>query len=787
MSDANLAAKQAYFEEQKLLDLSDDEISCSDEVADRIGHIMAEMHSPKVPKPTRQANSFLGPTPKEVKADFDAHTTRRRAILRDETRTLTRSATAPEVGLTSSFPVSKLQSRQSSNAGADTNSKMKRITSLPDMPELGQAPFYHRMGVLPRELKNGKSVKLADNIKIEPESRQLLRGKIVYFYPNDDINMARRTRIHMVIRLGAAWVNKWRDDVTHVLVDDASHTYTQLLRHLNRAGFPKKVVLAKFEPYIPQCIQFGTLMDPSAPRFGVKGAPERSQVSQMLDTLVSASEASSASQTSLQIKPTKKQKDAGPSQTTDSVPTETTPNQSAGEKDSRSPLQERVEDSFVMPTSEGEEPTEAAIPDGSFGDELLQAIRETKAIPHLPIDDDDDEGSLTPSVFDGDEAESGTDEEPLEMPTKSGKKSFKNERAMSTRSKQKGFDQSGFQCMDPSTGGYSFQNPNTRTIQVLEEMGRHYDQMQDQWRTLAYRRGVTTLKKQTTKISTAKQAAALPFIGARLAAKIEEIVLTNRLRKLDNTKDDPLDQVLRLFLGIYGAGLVQASKWLQAGHRTLADLQSHATLTASQKIGIEHYSDFNTRIPRSEVAAHGSLVAKALRRINPDCQATVMGSYRRGAPDSGDVDMLITCPGMSLPQLRSIVFDTLVPSLFRSGFLKVALATMRAHDASGTKWHGACCLPGAQTWRRLDFLVVPESELGAALIYFTGNDIFNRSMRLLARKKGMRLNQKGLYKDVKRGRRGEKLNEGTLVEGRSERRIFEALGVPWREPHERIC
>jgi DNA polymerase IV len=51
----------------------------------------------------------------------------------------------------------------------------------------------------------------------------------------------------------------------------------------------------------------------------------------------------------------------------------------------------------------------------------------------------------------------------------------------------------------------------------------------------------------------------------------------------------------------------------------------------------------------------------------------------------------------------------------------------------------------------------------------------------------MRLNQKGLYEDVKRGHRGEKLNEGVLVEGRSEKRIFEILGVPWREPHERIC
>lgn len=507
----------------------------------------------------------------------------------------------------------------------------------------------------------------------------------------------------------------------------------------------------------------------------------------MPDTPVAVSEASGESQTSLQIKPTRKQRDAVPSQKTDSVPTEGTPSQSV-EKVPESPLQERVEDSFVMPSSEaGEELLEATIPDASFGDELLQAIRETKAIAHLPIDDDEDEGSPTPSIIDVEDADSSTDEEPLEMPTKSRKKSFANEKSASTRTARKGFDQSGFQCMDPSTGGYTFQNPNARTIQILEEMGRHYDQIQDQWRTLAYRRGVTTLKKQTTKISTAKQAAALPFIGSRLAEKIEEIVLTNQLRKLDNTRDDPLDQVLRLFLGVYGCGLVQANKWIQAGHRTLEDLLKKAKLTDSQQIGLEHYDDFNSRIPRAEVAAHGAVVTKALRKLDPSFEATVMGSYRRGVQDSGDIDMIISHPAASLSQIRSVVFDTLVPLLFKQDFLKVSLVTMRKHDASGTKWHGASCLPNSTVWRRMDFLVVPESEMGAALIYFTGNDIFNRSMRLLARKKGMRLNQKGLYKDVKRGRTGERLNEGVLVEGRSERRIFEVLGVPWREPHERIC
>jgi DNA polymerase IV len=115
---------------------------------------------------------------------------------------------------------------------------MKRVTYLPKLAGLDQTPFYRQMGVVPRELKNGKNVKPASNIRLEPESKQLLRGKIVYFYPNDDVSMVRRTRIHKVIQLGGAWVNKWRDDITHVLVDDANYTYTQLLRHLNRAGFP---------------------------------------------------------------------------------------------------------------------------------------------------------------------------------------------------------------------------------------------------------------------------------------------------------------------------------------------------------------------------------------------------------------------------------------------------------------------------------------------------------------------------------------------------------------------
>lgn len=540
----------------------------------------------------------------------------------------------------------------------------------------------------------------------------------------------------------------------------------------------------KFDPYVPQCIEFGTLLDPTAQRFAVKGAPLKSQSEQVTD----ASQTSNTSQISLKVKLSRQQRAAQGTQKTDSQATGESlpPSPSTAEAPPSSSNEAIIKDSFVSPSSDIVEQTDNSVRvNGQFNDALSQAIKETMALAHLPLDEDEDEDAESPPASADDLDDEITDEEPPE-PVPKPPKTFNLVSKASTL-KDRGLNLNAFQCMDPSNGGYSPQNPNARTIQILEEMGRYYDQMQDQWRTLAYRKGVTTLKKQTTKVCTAQQAAALPFIGQRLANKIEEIVLTDRLRKLDNTRDEPLDLVLRLFLGVYGAGLVQASKWIQAGHRSLSDLQTKANLTESHIIGIDHYSDFNSRIPRSEVEMHGAVVIKALENIDNKFEATIMGSYRRGAKDSGDIDMIITCPGASLATIRTVVFDTLVPRLFSTNFLKVSLATSRSDDLTGTKWHGASCLPSSTTWRRMDFLLVPEEQMGAALIYFTGNDIFNRSIRLLARKKNMRLNQKGLYKDVKRGRRGEKLNEGVLVEGKSERRIFEVLGVPWRKPEERIC
>ena len=345
--------------------------------------------------------------------------------------------------------------------------------------------------------------------------------------------------------------------------------------------------------------------------------------------------------------------------------------------------------------------------------------------------------------------------------------------------------QDNFICMSKHDGKGKSENPNAKTIEVLQQMAERYDRMQDHWRLTAYRRAIAALRKQSTKIMTMNEAFAIPFIGERLAKKIEEIVWTNRLKRLENTKLEPNDDVFQLFLKIYGVGCAQATKWIDQGYRTIDDLLKKAQLTKNHKIGIEHFDDFQTRIPRAEMDRHDQYVRETCSKIDAGIQFTIGGSYRRGAADSGDVDFIVTKPDCSVDVLRTIMLERVIPKLFDKGYLKVGLATTAKED--GTKWHGAAALHGDTIWRRIDFLFVPWGELGAALIYFTGNDIFNRSLRLLASKKGMRLNQRGLYKDVIRGKNRERATQGTLVEGKDEEKIFELLGVPWRPPHHRIC
>ena len=179
MSDNELANKRAYFEAQELLDISDDETNFPDAGLSEATRVLAsseetEAETRPAPAFPRKTYGFLGPTPRQRQAEFEAQAAKQRAISRAAAQGLVRSATAPEpVQPSSSFPVPKRKHTTSSKSITHFG-LLKHINSLPGLT--APIEFYKRVGAVPRPLSKAKKDAV---IKLEPEHRQYLKGKII--------------------------------------------------------------------------------------------------------------------------------------------------------------------------------------------------------------------------------------------------------------------------------------------------------------------------------------------------------------------------------------------------------------------------------------------------------------------------------------------------------------------------------------------------------------------------------------------------------------------------------
>ncbi|XP_033697863.1 DNA polymerase lambda isoform X2 [Tursiops truncatus] len=218
------------------------------------------------------------------------------------------------------------------------------------------------------------------------------------------------------------------------------------------------------------------------------------------------------------------------------------------------------------------------------------------------------------------------------------------------------------------------------------------------------------------------------------------------------------------------------------GFRNLEDIRNQASLTTQQAIGLKHYDDFLDRMPREEAAEIEQTVREAAQAFNPGLLCMACGSYRRGKATCGDVDVLVTHPdGRS----HQGIFSRLLDSLRQRGFLTDDLVSQE-ENGQQQKYLGVCQLPGpGRRHRRLDIIVVPYSEFACALLYFTGSAHFNRSMRALAKTKGMSLSEHALSTAVVRDTQGLKVGLGQVLPTPTEKDVFRLLGLPYREPAER--
>ena len=232
-----------------------------------------------------------------------------------------------------------------------------------------------------------------------------------------------------------------------------------------------------------------------------------------------------------------------------------------------------------------------------------------------------------------------------------------------------------------------------------------------------------------------------------------------------------------------------------------------------------------------------SYVDNCVQVLVPGCTVICCGSYRRGKPSSGDADVLITHPSFTVRDLSSsnISLSCLGDRLSLKGgssgwhqstkaapMNKLSSGDLRRHDLmnrllarlkepdakTGERFlsaellpyygpssdHAHVCtmlfvkLPSSHAQcsgvhRRLDIKIYSAPCFPFALLYFTGSDHFNRSMRFYAKKNHLALSDNGLYPAIRS--RGEKVWVGKSVFCRTERDVFEALGLKYVPPRLR--
>ena len=307
---------------------------------------------------------------------------------------------------------------------------------------------------------------------------------------------------------------------------------------------------------------------------------------------------------------------------------------------------------------------------------------------------------------------------------------------------------------------------NKELIDIMEELADIMVRQGEPFKGRAYKKASETIMAYPDDITDVKQLEGQPAIGKTIMDKLKVFQSTGSLPILERERKNPLN----LFTKIYGVGPKKAKQLIDDGIRSIEDLKNNETkLNDTQKIGLKYYDDLNKRIPRSEIEDYNVIFEKIFKESTPEgSKYDIVGSFRREAKSSGDIDIIITNSENNIDS-----FNNFLDQLIKDKIVIEVLTRGKTKSLTIGKLDGK--IP-----RRIDFLYTSPDEYAFAVLYFTGSKAFNTVMRQRALDMGYTLNEHGLS-EMKSGKKGEKIN----IDFPTEESIFEFLGMKYKEPKDR--
>lgn len=254
-------------------------------------------------------------------------------------------------------------------------------------------------------------------------------------------------------------------------------------------------------------------------------------------------------------------------------------------------------------------------------------------------------------------------------------------------------------------------------------------------------------------------------IGEDLSEKIIEIVQTGELAFLKKLKKS-VSSELEPLLKIPGLG----PKRVRLLHEKLQIDSLHDLKDALQKGKLESLQGFGPKLIGNIAAGVEKKlyeekryrlfdvipVAQAIREELRKCRGVIeietAGSIRRRKETVHDIDIVASCEAGSDIMARFSALE---------GVDKIVM--------EGTTRSSVVLKSGLH----VDLRVVPKNAFGAALHHFTGSKAHNIALRTMALKKGMKINEYGIFKGDRR------------IAGSREADVFESLGLAYVEPEMR--
>ncbi|HVN08310.1 MAG TPA: DNA polymerase/3'-5' exonuclease PolX [Patescibacteria group bacterium] len=268
---------------------------------------------------------------------------------------------------------------------------------------------------------------------------------------------------------------------------------------------------------------------------------------------------------------------------------------------------------------------------------------------------------------------------------------------------------------------------------------------------------------------------ALPGIGDRMAEHIREILKTGEystrtklLKKYPHSILDLLNlqslgpkKVALLWKNFKAATVADVEKLAREGKlRDLAGFGEKSEQNILKAVAVFQKASGRFRLDvaqeaADELCAHIKKLGHAIEGVQP------AGSLRRSKETIGDLDLLVTMPEKhNKPSDIAAASDHIlnypgIQQLLARGENKVSFVL--------------------ESGMQVDVRLLPPSESGAALLYFTGSKEHNVSLRQRALKMGYTLNEYSL----------SRLKDEKPVAGRTEEEIYKKLELEWIPPELR--